>query len=119
MPPFLVAYLILWGTTYLITGKYLSESWPALWLSVMRAIPPGLLLLVIRPARVPWRQVPYLLLISFLYIGGFFPYCLSRHCIYLVSGRYVIGHFAATIVRVVLGRFYVKCRPGNRYAVLY
>ncbi|MDD2841044.1 MAG: EamA family transporter [Tolumonas sp.] len=100
MPPFLVALTpILWGTTYLITGKYLSD-WPALWLSVMRAIPPGLLLLAIRPARVPWRQVPYLLLISFLYIGAFFP-LLFVAALHLPGS--VAGTLSATLPLLLLG----------------
>ncbi|WP_024872393.1 DMT family transporter [Tolumonas lignilytica] len=100
MPPFLVALTpILWGTTYLITGKYLAD-WPALWLAVMRAIPPGLLLLAIRPAKVAWRQVPFLLLISFLYIGAFFP-LLFLSALHLPGS--VAGTLSATLPLMLLG----------------
>jgi probable blue pigment (indigoidine) exporter len=100
MPPFLVALTpILWGTTYLITGKYLSD-WPALWLSVMRAIPPGLLLLAIRPNKVAWSKVPYLLLISFLYIGAFFP-LLFLAALHLPGS--VAGTLSATLPLFLLG----------------
>ncbi len=113
MSPIFVALTpILWGTTYFITGRYLAE-WPALWLSVMRAIPPGLLLLAIRPAKVPWRQVPYLLLISFLYIGAFFP-LLFISALYLPGS--VAGTLAATLPLVLLGLqwLFLHKRPSRQ-----
>lgn len=98
-PIFVLLTPILWGTTYLITGKYLSD-WPALWLSVIRAIPPGLLLLIIRPGLPSLRQLPYLLLISFLYIGAFFP--LLFLAALLLPGS-VAGTLAATLPIFLLG----------------
>ena len=109
-PVFVALTPILWGTTYLITGKYLPE-WPALWLSVIRAIPPGLLLLAIRPGLPTWRQVPYLLLISFLYIGAFFPLLFLSAL--LLPGS-VAGTLAATLPLMLLGLqwFFLKRVPS-------
>lgn len=110
MPPFLVALTpILWGTTYIITGKYLSD-WPALWLSVLRALPPGLLLLAIRPGWVSRAQLPFLLLISFLYIGAFFP-LLFLSALRLPGA--VAGTLAATfpLVLLLLQWLVLKIRP--------
>lgn len=112
MSPFFVALTpILWGTTYLVTGKYLSD-WPALWLSVFRALPPGLLLLAIRPGWFRRQQLPFLLLISFLYIGAFFP------LLFLAALRLpgaVAGTLAATLplVLLFLQWCFLKIRPSK------
>ena len=39
----------LWGTTYAVT-KYATPDWPPLLLGALRALPAGLLLLLIKPS---------------------------------------------------------------------
>lgn len=115
MPAYLVALTpILWGTTYLITGKYLAD-WPALWLSVFRAIPPGLILLAIRPGWVRREQLPHLLLVSFLYIGAFFP-LLFVAALHLPGA--VAGTLSATLPLILLFLQWVFLRSRPSFQAL-
>lgn len=117
MPAYFVALTpILWGTTYLITGKYLAD-WPALWLSVFRAIPPGLLLLLFRPGWFTKAQLPHLLLVSFLYIGAFFP-LLFVAALHLPGA--VAGTLSATLplILLFLQWVFLKIKP-SRQALLF
>jgi len=111
MPAYLVALTpILWGTTYLITGKFLAD-WPALWLSVFRAIPPGLILLAVRPGWFRREQLPHLLLVSFLYIGAFFP-LLFVAALHLPGA--VAGTLSATLplILLFLQWLFLRIRPS-------
>lgn len=61
---------IAWGSTYYITREYLPADYP-LWGSVIRALPAGILLLIVRP-RLPrgawwWRSV----VLGTLNVGAF------------------------------------------------
>ncbi len=61
----------LWGTTYSATQLTLVE-WPPLLLGVLRALPAGLLLLLIKPTLPTASTWKHLLLIGFINIGVFF-----------------------------------------------
>ncbi|MCF2848761.1 EamA family transporter, partial [Pseudoalteromonas sp. PAST1] len=50
----------LWGTTYALT-KYATPDWPPLLLGALRALPAGLLLLLLKPSLPTRSQWPSLL----------------------------------------------------------
>ncbi|CAK8736593.1 hypothetical protein SODG_000306 [Sodalis praecaptivus] len=52
--PILLALLapILWGSTYATVGLFLQEQSPV-WVAVWRALPAGILLLMIHPTKPP------------------------------------------------------------------
>ncbi|MBK9477144.1 MAG: EamA family transporter [Tetrasphaera sp.] len=61
---------VVWGTTYAVTTELLPPDRP-MTAAVLRAVPAGLLLLLLAPARP--RQWGRLLVLSLLNIGAFFP----------------------------------------------
>lgn len=63
---------VTWGTTYLVTTQFLPEGLP-MTSAALRAIPAGLLLLLLAPGALPTRWWPKTVAISLLNIGFFFP----------------------------------------------
>ncbi|WCN08827.1 DMT family transporter [Marinomonas mediterranea] len=69
---------VLWGSTYAAIGLYLTDI-PSIWLAFWRALPAGLILLLMirRAPRVPFKRVAVLgfinisLFFSFLLIGAY------------------------------------------------
>ena len=78
-----------WGTTYLVTAEVLPVDHP-MWNGLLRALPAGLLLLLIRPGAPHgpwwWRS----LLLGAVNIGGFFA-------LLFVAARLLPGGVAATL----------------------
>ncbi|WP_417362116.1 DMT family transporter [Gallaecimonas pentaromativorans] len=92
--PFVIALLapMLWGSTYAVVSLYLADQ-PPLWVAVWRALPAGLLLLLLAPRRppLPWRA---LCLLAFCNISAFF--CLLFLAAYRLPGT-VAGTLGATL----------------------
>ncbi|MDO6706872.1 DMT family transporter [Photobacterium sp. 1_MG-2023] len=69
---YLLAFMVpvLWGSTYAAVGLFLQDMSPY-WVAVFRALPAGLVLLLIRPKLPPlsWRRMT---LLSFCNIAAFF-----------------------------------------------
>jgi len=63
---------MLWGSTYLITGLWLTGLSP-LWVAVYRALPIGIVLVLLFPARYSRRDWGRVALLGLLNIGLFFP----------------------------------------------
>jgi len=99
---------ILWGTSYAVIGLYLTDI-PAPWLALLRALPAGLLLLILKPKlfSLPLSQ---LLLISLGNIAIFFPLLITA--IYLLPGS-VAGTLGATfpLVMMLFNWFLYKVKP--------
>ncbi|AHF77741.1 Integral membrane protein [Sodalis praecaptivus] len=70
--PILLALLapILWGSTYATVGLFLQEQSPV-WVAVWRALPAGILLLMIHPTKPP-LPAKKMLALSFCNIAAFF-----------------------------------------------
>ena len=88
---------ILWGTSYAIIGLFLIDI-PAPWLAVWRALPAGLLLLLLRPTFCSLSKRE-MLLISLGNIALFFPLLMTA--IYLLPGS-VAGTLGATFPLVMM-----------------
>ena len=63
----------LWGTTYAVT-KYATPDWPPLLLGALRALPAGLLLLLLKPSLPTRSQWPSLLTLGAVNIALFFAF---------------------------------------------
>lgn len=63
----------LWGTTYAVT-KYATPDWPPLLLGALRALPAGLLLLLLKPSFPTRSQWPSLLTLGAVNIALFFAF---------------------------------------------
>ena len=63
----------LWGTTYAVT-KYATPDWPPLLLGALRALPAGLLLLLLKPSLPTLSQWPSLLTLGAVNIALFFAF---------------------------------------------
>jgi len=63
----------LWGTTYAVT-KYATPDWPPLLLGALRALPAGLLLLLVKPSLPTRSQWPSLLTLGAVNIALFFAF---------------------------------------------
>ncbi|WP_335902445.1 DMT family transporter [Shewanella algae] len=70
--PYLIALLapVFWGTTYALVSLYLQDMSP-FWVAVWRALPAGILLLLLRP-KLPSLAWSKILLLAFCNIGAFF-----------------------------------------------
>lgn len=70
--PFVIALLapVFWGTTYALVSLYLHDMSPY-WVAVWRALPAGILMLMLRP-RLPTLVWSKLGLLAFCNIGAFF-----------------------------------------------
>ncbi|MEM5529787.1 EamA family transporter [Gammaproteobacteria bacterium AS21] len=88
---------ILWGTSYAIIGSYLLDI-PPFWLAVLRALPAGLLLLLLKPKLItlPFKHMMF---ISLGNIALFFPLLITA--IYLLPGS-VAGTLGATFPLVMM-----------------
>lgn len=63
----------LWGTTYAVT-KYATPDWPPLLLGALRALPAGLLFLLLKPSLPTRSQWPSLLTLGAVNIALFFAF---------------------------------------------
>ncbi|GEA52714.1 multidrug transporter [Vibrio inusitatus NBRC 102082] len=93
---------LLWGTTYAILSTYFTH-WSPFALAVWRALPAGLLLLLIKPTLPRMHEIPALLLVGFLNIALFFG-LLFASALHLPSTLVGVGMIALPVVGLaVLG----------------
>ncbi|STO98625.1 DMT family transporter [Grimontia hollisae] len=94
MANYLLAALVplLWGSTYAAVSLFLHDMSP-FWVAVWRALPAGLLLLLLKPGKppLPWFRMS---LLSVFNIGAFFP--LLFIAAYRLPGS-VAGTLGATL----------------------
>ncbi len=102
---------ILWGTSYAVIGIYLTDI-PAPWLALLRALPAGLILLMLRP-RLCSLPIKDMVLISLGNIAFFFPLLMTA--IYLLPGS-VAGTLGATfpLVMMLFNWLIYKVKPNLR-----
>lgn len=90
----------LWGTTYSAT-QFTLDGWPPLLLGVLRAIPAGVLLLLIKPSlptKTSWKP---LLLIGAINIGVFFC-CIFVMAQTLPSAISSVGMMGVPVVAMII-----------------
>ncbi|MGO1298661.1 MAG: DMT family transporter [Vibrio sp.] len=90
----------LWGTTYSAT-QFTLDGWPPLLLGVLRALPAGLLLLLIKPSlptKASWKP---LLLIGTINIGVFFC-CIFVMAQTLPSAISSVGMMGVPVVAMLI-----------------
>ncbi|EKE72345.1 DMT family transporter [Gallaecimonas xiamenensis] len=115
--PILIALLapLLWGSTYAVVSLYLVDL-PPLWVAVWRALPAGLLLLLLAPRRppLPWGKLG---LLAFCNIGAFF--CLLFLAAYRLPGA-VAGTLGATLPLTLMALNWLRYgqRPALRWLLL-
>lgn len=83
---------IVWGTTYYVTTEYLPAGYP-ITMSVLRALPAGLLLLLIV------RKLPDRTWIGRIFLLGFFNFTLFWSMLFIAAYR-LPGGVAATVTAV-------------------
>ncbi|MFT5707830.1 MAG: putative blue pigment (indigoidine) exporter [Oceanospirillaceae bacterium] len=105
---------ILWGTSYAIIGLFLLEI-PAPWLAVWRALPAGIILLMLKPKLCTLSKRD-MLFISLGNIAIFFPLLITA--IYLLPGS-VAGTLGATfpLVMMLFNWIIYKVVPNGKYIV--
>ncbi|WKE64876.1 EamA family transporter [Gallaecimonas kandeliae] len=114
---YLIALLapLLWGSTYAVVSLSLAGL-PPFWVAAWRALPAGLLLLMLvrRRPPLPWGK---LLLLSFCNIGAFF--CLLFLAAYRLPGA-VAGTLGATLPLALMLVAWLRYgqRPGLRWLLL-
>ena len=79
----------IWGATYLVTTEFLPEGIP-ITVALLRAMPAGLLLLLVLRKLPPWRFLPKLLVLGGLNFTLFFI------CLFVAAYR-LPGGVAATL----------------------
>ncbi|MCE9687973.1 DMT family transporter [Shewanella sp. AS16] len=115
--PFLIALIapVFWGTTYALVSLYLKDMSP-FWVAVWRALPAGILLLLLRPKlpHLPWRKI---VLLAFCNIGAFFA--LLFIAAYRLPGA-VAGTLGATLplMFILLAWVLDRQRPGLKWLAL-
>ncbi|MCK7631464.1 EamA family transporter [Shewanella sp. JNE10-2] len=115
--PFVIALLapVFWGTTYALVSLYLHDMSPY-WVAVWRALPAGILMLMLRP-RLPTLVWSKLGLLAFCNIGAFFALLFIGA--YRLPGA-VAGTLGATLplIFLILAWLIDKKRPGIKWLLL-
>lgn len=115
--PFIIALLapVFWGTTYALVSLYLHDMSPY-WVAVWRALPAGILLLMLRP-RMPTLAWPKLFLLAFCNIAAFFALLFMGA--FRLPGA-VAGTLGATLplIFLILAWLLDKQRPGLKWLIL-
>ncbi|MBD1572179.1 EamA family transporter [Vibrio sp. S17_S38] len=94
---------ILWGSTYIVTSEFLPPNSP-LMAALIRALPAGILLIMITrtlPKGHWWWRIA---LLGFLNIGFFF-YCLFYAATYLPGGMAALVMSSQALMVIFLSRF--------------
>lgn len=97
---------ILWGSTYIVTSELLPPNSP-LMAALIRALPAGILLIMITrtiPKGHWWWRIA---LLGFFNIGFFF-YCLFYAATYLPGGMAALVMSSQALMVIVLSRFLLK-----------
>ena len=115
--PLLIALLapLLWGSTYAVVSLYLTDYSPY-WVAVWRALPTGVLLLLLHPRRPPlvWSRQ---LLLAFCNITAFFA--LLFVAAFRLPGA-VAGTLGATLPLILMGLAWLQdgVRPTIKWLLL-
>lgn len=115
--PLLIALLapLLWGSTYAVVSLYLTDYSPY-WVAVWRALPAGVLLLLLHPRRPPlvWSRQ---FLLAFCNITAFFA--LLFVAAFRLPGA-VAGTLGATLPLILMGLAWLQdgVRPTLKWLLL-
>lgn len=101
---------ILWGTTYAVVSSEFV-GWSPFALSVWRALPAGLLLLLIKPTLPKLSELPALLLIGFLNIALFFG-LLFAAAMQIPSTLVGVGMVALPVVGLAIMGIFHQVKPS-------
>ncbi|OUS67790.1 EamA family transporter [Pseudoalteromonas sp. A601] len=102
----------LWGTTYAVT-KYATPDWPPILLGAIRALPAGLLLLLIKPTWPQLRQWRGLIVLALVNIALFFSFIFVM-AINLPAAIAGVGMVSVPVVALL----YAWLLKGQRPALL-
>tara|TARA_B100001059_G_scaffold166058_1_gene165666 strand:- start:1289 stop:2179 length:891 start_codon:yes stop_codon:yes gene_type:complete len=105
----------LWGTTYAVT-KYATPDWPPLLLGALRALPAGLLLLLIKPSFPRARQWPSLLVLGAINIALFFAFIFIM-AINLPAAIAGVGMVSVPVVALLYAWIAKGQRPAKPQAI--
>lgn len=106
---------ILWGSTYIVTSEFLPPNSP-LMAALIRALPAGILLIMITrtlPKGHWWWRIA---LLGFLNIGFFF-YCLFYAATYLPGGMAALVMSSQALMVIVLSRFLLKSALTSQHVL--
>ncbi|MBR9728446.1 DMT family transporter [Shewanella intestini] len=101
---------ILWGTTYAVVSSEFV-GWSPFALSVWRALPAGLLLLLAKPTLPKLSELPALLLIGFLNIALFFGLLFSA-AMQIPSSLVGVGMVALPVVGLAVMGILHQVKPS-------
>ncbi|CAM4015957.1 MULTISPECIES: DMT family transporter [Pseudoalteromonas] len=100
----------LWGTTYAVT-KYATPDWPPILLGAIRALPAGLLLLLIKPTWPQLRQWRGLIVLAFVNIALFFSFIFVM-AINLPAAIAGVGMVSVPVVALLYAWLFKGQRPA-------
>lgn len=101
---------LLWGTTYAVVSSEFV-GWSPFALSVWRALPAGLLLLLLKPTFPKLSELPALLLIGFLNIALFFG-LLFAAAMQIPSTLVGVGMVALPVVGLAIMGIFHQVKPS-------
>ncbi|MGR5000976.1 DMT family transporter [Vibrio celticus] len=101
---------ILWGTTYAVVSSEFV-GWSPFALSVWRALPAGLLLLLVKPTLPKLSELPALLLIGFLNIALFFG-LLFAAAMQIPSTLVGVGMVALPVIGLAIMGIFHQVKPS-------
>lgn len=106
---------IIWGSTYIVTSEFLPPNSP-LMAALIRALPAGILLIMITrtlPKGHWWWRIA---LLGFLNIGFFF-YCLFYAATYLPGGMAALVMSSQALMVIVLSRFLLNSALTSQHVL--
>lgn len=101
----------LWGTTYAVT-KYATPDWPPLLLGALRALPAGLLLLLIKPSLPTRSQWLSLLILGAVNIALFFAFIFIM-AVNLPAAIAGVGMVSVPVVALLYAWIAKRQRPAK------
>ncbi|RZF93164.1 DMT family transporter [Pseudoalteromonas sp. N1230-9] len=105
----------LWGTTYAVT-KYATPDWPPLLLGAVRALPAGLLLLLLKPSLPTRSQWLSLLTLGAVNIALFFAFIFIM-AVNLPAAIAGVGMVSVPVVALLYAWFVKGQRPARIQAI--
>ncbi|MCQ8877759.1 DMT family transporter [Pseudoalteromonas shioyasakiensis] len=100
----------LWGTTYAVT-KYATPDWPPILLGAIRALPAGLLLLLIKPTWPQLRQWRGLIVLALVNIALFFSFIFVM-AVNLPAAIAGVGMVSVPVVALLYAWLFKGQRPA-------
>ncbi|MEC6882127.1 DMT family transporter [Photobacterium piscicola] len=101
---------LLWGTTYAVLSAFFS-GWSPFVLSVWRALPAGILLLIIKPTLPKLSELPVIFIISFLNVTLFFS-LLFIAALHLPSALVGVGMITLPVVGLAVMGIIHQVKPS-------